>query len=523
MKRLLWLLAVLSVVWVSRPAWSQNYSGQVSLGYVWTDEEGDLSLNQPTFNTYEGVALSLRQFRFNLKDGMYVFGDLKNMTLNNRNLRAGVSKPGLFYVALDSRQYRRIYSADGGQATQRAVSGGNAWIQPHRLIRLFGGYSQTNRRGSSVELYELAGPPLPRAVDFKNQFYNVGVVVGERLRSLELEYKGQSYTDQLGVADQYKTVRYRASGRSAVPRYENLWVNAGYELYQRHRQTLGDSIETNLGWGGLRLNLKQGWTFRYSFVWDRTRATSEPVATDNIVNSVAAEKTFPGKGGLSVGYRYLLKDDIFFELKGNSFFASGWFKPDPRVDLRADVGTTSMDDKQANTLTGDNEVTRYRLSATLNDKPGKLRLKYESRQQKYDDIGSSMDYDRFGADLTLRREAYGSLTVSYSYILGEYADAYSTFEVDDNVLDGLIETARWHGVQALFGGTYLRSKRDLDTERFSVKAGGRFTFARRYTLEAIYTAHNFDDFIDANNPGLYTRYYTANIVEVNLISELGIQ
>jgi hypothetical protein len=193
------------------------------------------------------------------------------------------------------------------------------------------------------------------------------------------------------------------------------------------------------------------------------------------------------------------------------------------VDLRADVGTTSMDDKQANTLTGDNEVTRYRLSATLNDKPGKLRLKYESRQQKHDDIGSSIDYDRFGADLTLKREAYGSLTVSYSYILGEYADAYSTFEVDDNVLDGLIETAQWHGVQALFGGTYLRSKKDLDTERFSVKAGGRYTFARRYTLEAIYTAHNFDDFIDANNPGLYTRYYTANIVQVNLISELGIQ
>jgi hypothetical protein len=121
----------------------------------------------------------------------------------------------------------------------------------------------------------------------------------------------------------------------------------------------------------------------------------------------------------------------------------------------------------------------------------------------------------------LKREKYGTLTVSYTNIQGEYIDVVNTFEMDDHLLDGLVESTTWHGVQALFGGTYLSSKGDLDTERFSVKAGGRYTFAKRYTLEAIYTAHNFDDFVDANNPGLYTRYYTANIVEVNLVSELG--
>lgn len=503
-------------------AWSKDYSGQVILGYLWMDEEGNRAVNQPTFNTYKGVTLSLRQLRFNLKDGSYVFGDLKNVTLNNRNLRAGVSKPGLYYLALDSKQYRRIYSADGGNATQRAVTGGNVWVQPHRNVRVFGGYSLTQRRGAFVELFELGGPPPAKAVDFTNQFYNAGVVVSQRLRSLELEYKGQSFRDELGLADDYKTIRYRVSGRSAVPQHEELWVNAGYELYQRHRETLGDSIETNLGWGGLRLNLEGGWSARYSFLWDRTRSTSEPVATDNIVNSIAAEKTFLQKGGLSAGYRYLLKDDVFHELKGRSFFAAGWFRPITTLDLRADVGTSSLDDKQGTTLAGDLDLTKFRISATFHDAPGRLRLKYESREQKRDDIGSSSDYARIGADLTLNRDAYGRITVSYNNIQGEYVNATSTFEVDDHLLDGLVETARWHGVQALLGGTYLRSKKDLDSERFSVKAGGRFTFAKRYTLEAIYTAHNFDDFTDANNPGLYTRYYTANIVEVNLISELGI-
>ena len=521
MKRLFCILAILTGLLLSQGAQATDYSGQVSIGYVFMDEEGDLSLNQPTYNEYEGVALSLRQLRFNLKDGTYIFGDLKNVTLNNRNLRAGVSKPGLFYLALDSKQYRRVYSADGVQNTQRAVSGGTAWVQPHKNVKVFGGYSLTHRRGSFIELYELGGPPPAKNVDFKNQFYNGGVVIGERLRSIELEYKGQSYTDELGVADDYKTSRFRASGRSAIPRYERLWVNAGYELYQRQRQTLGDSIETNLGWGGLRLNLDQGITAKYSFLWDRTRSTSEAVATDNIVNAFGVEKTFMQKGGIGVGYRYQLKDDIFHELQGHSFFASGWYRPTPKIDLRADVGTSNLDDKQATTLAGDDENTRYRISASFHDTPGKLRIKYESREQKRDDIGSSIDYDRFGADLTLNRDAYGRLTVSYSNIQGEYVNALSTFEVDDHLLDGLVETRKFYGVQALFGGTYMRSKKDLDTERFSVKAGGRFTFAKRYTLEAIYTAHNYDNFLDANNPGIYTEYYTANIVEVNLISELG--
>jgi hypothetical protein len=503
-------------------AHARDYSGQVVLGYVWLDEEGSLAVNQPTFNTYEGVALSLRQFRFNLKDGTYLFGDLKNITLNNRNLRAGVSRPGLYYLALDSKQYRRIYSADGASATQRAVTGGNAWIQPHRILRVFGGYSLTHRRGAFVELYELGGPPPTRKVDFKNRFYNAGVVVGERLRSLELEYKGQSYTDELGVADDYTTARYRVSGRSTLPRYERLWVNGGFELYKRQRKTRGDSLETKLGWAGLKLNLDGGVTARYSFVWDRTRSTSEPVATDNIVNSFAAEKVFAGKGGLSAGYRYLLKDDVFHELSGNSLFAAGWVRPMPKLDLRLDAGTSSLDDKQGSTVTGDQDLTKYRLSATYHDTPGRLRVKYENREQKRDDIGSSIDYSRLSADLTLKREAYGQITVSYSFIQGEHVDALNTFRFDDQVLDGLLETARWHGAQALLGGTYLRTKKDLDTERFSVKAGGRYTFAKRYTLEVIYTAHNFDDFVDANNPGLYTQYYTANIVEVNLISELGI-
>ena len=526
MRRALGVAAILGGLCLATAAHAADYTGKLSLGYVYLDEEGDRSVNQPTFNTYEGVALSLRQFRWNAGNGMYVFGDLKNITLNNRNARAGIARPGQFNLDLHTRQYRRIYNADGTNNTQRSVTGGSAWIQPHRNFRVYGNYDQTYRRGSTVELYDISGLPNVNSVDYNNSYYRAGVLISDRQRALELDFKGNSFDDRTdGSTTDFTTRRYRIAGRAPLPQHERLWLNAGFERYERNRKT-GDSLATNVGWGGLRYNFAEGWAARYSFIWDRTRATTEPAATDNIVNSFAAEKNWPRLGGLSVGYRYLLRDDVADEFKGNGIFVAGWLTPAPRWLFRADYGMTSWDDKQQTSLTGDDERTRFGLSATFHDTPGDLRLKYENRTRKRDDIGSKIDFERIGIDLTLVQKRYGRLTAGYSYIKGDYTDAVNTdsssFKFTDHLIDGQIESATWHGVGVLFGGSYIRSKQYLDVERFTIRAGGRFTFAKRYTLEAIYSAHNFDDFNDGTT-SLYSKYYTANIVEVNLITELGIQ
>ena len=513
------MIAILGVLGSASTAVASSYTGKLALGYVWLDETGDRSLNQPTLNLYEGMALSLRQFRWNATNGTYVFGDLKNITLNNRNARAGISRPGQYYLALHTRQYRRIYSADGSQNTQRSVNGGNAWIQPHRNIRLYGNYDLTHKRGSIVELYDLTVPSID-PVDFKYNHYRAGVRLSKKQSSLELDFRGASYDDQDDSATtDFTTTRYRISGRTPIPRQDRLWLNAGYAYYKREREQ-GNELTSSIGWGGLRYNFPGGWAARYSFFWDRSRATTEPVATDNIINSFSAEKTWARKGGLSAGYRYYINDDVWHAYKGNGFFAAGWLRPTPAWNFRADFGTTSMDDQQQNTLTGNADNTRVNVSAAYYATFGKLRAKYENRSRKQDDVGSTIDFNRLGADLTLKNKRYGRLIASYTYTKGDYTNAESTFHFNDHLLDGQIETASWKGLEVLFGGSYLRSQKDLDTERFSIRAGGRFSF-KRYGIEVMYTSHNFDDFNAANTPGLYTEFYTANIVQVNLITDLG--
>ena len=498
------------------------YSGALSLGYVFLDEEGSRAVNQPTFNTYEGAALSLSDFRYDLADGSYLQADLRNVSLKNRRMRLGFTRPGFASVTLRHNRSRHVTSDDAGAHTRRSQISGEAWLQPHEKIRFFGGYGVLDRRGAFQELYELGPLPARRDVDYQQQSYHAGARLRHGRGTLELEFRGSSFTDDLETLDDRTRSRYRISAKAPAAGYERLSLNGGFQHYEARREDAGDTLSVNTFWGGAGLDFCRGFSTRYSATWDRARRTGDRSSTDNIINSVSAQKVWTGRGGLSAGWQYHLNDDVFHDVRSNGFFGTAWIQAASWLDLRGNLGLTSRDDRDATTLTGDADLTRYGLTATFRTAMGKLRARFESRARAWDDIGSSADYTRAGADVTVIEKRYGTLTGSYFYMQGDYDEATGdTFTFADHVVTGRFESASYHGVAALAGGTYLRSKEDLDTERFNVDLGGRYSFGGRYSLEAVYTAHNFDDLLQAETEPLYTRYYTANMVEISLRTELG--
>ena len=68
------------------------------------------------------------------------------------------------------------------------------------------------------------------------------------------------------------------------------------------------------------------------------------------------------------------------------------------------------------------------------------------------------------------------------------------------------------------GGTYARGKQDLDWERTNLKLSGTYQLPHRHRLQVKYTVYNFDNYSDPSP--LYSQFYTANIVELNLIKDL---
>lgn len=502
-------------------AQANDYTGAVKIGYTILDEEGNIAVNQPTFNTYEGFGLSLNNFRYNFDDGTRLSANLQNLTLNNRNLRAGVTKSGRFGLNAYSNQYRRTYNFAGSEFTRRSQSGGDVWVQPHAHLRLFGGMGVTSKQGSVRELYEPDPLLALGQVDYGHTQYHAGAQFRYRSSSVTGEYRGSSFTDDLNAINDRKSQRFKISASSPLRRWKNVWLNAGFQHYENRLENLGDTLSANTVWGGGRIFLKEGLAGRYSFIWDRAQRTGDISATDNLMHAISLGKTWSGQGGITVGYRNLVNDDAFDVLKTNSFFFSGWAQPAPRVTLRADVGTSSTDDADGTTLTGNEDVTRFGGSVTLRHDYGRLRIKAESRKKDNNDIGSEIDFTRVGADATLAEGRFGELSAAYNLITGKYENSAGMFEFRDHIVTGQALTRAFYGAKVGVGGTYLRSQQDLDIDRVSVSLLGRYAFATRYTLEVVYTAHNFDDYNNANMTTLYSEYYTANIVEINLITELG--
>ncbi|HEX2896996.1 MAG TPA: hypothetical protein VHP63_02985, partial [candidate division Zixibacteria bacterium] len=331
---------------------------------------------------------------------------------------------------------------------------------------------------------------------------------------LELSLRGSDFNDDINPTNDRKSIQYRVTGSAPVPRAKGLFVNGGFQHYDLELPNIADTLTANTGWGGLRYFHEKGYYAKYSFIWDRARTTTDLAATDNITNALYLGKEWRSLGGFTVGYSYKLNDDINDELQTDAVHLSGWYKPHRQVTLRAGYGTEISDVESGTTLTGDKDVTRYNVSGTYKFKQGTWRAKFESKQTENKDIGSNADFTRIGTDINFNIEIYGDFSVSYDFLNGDYENSEGTFEFNDHVLWGNFLSRRYREFQFGFGCTYVRSLEDLDVENFSLKFSGNYIFSKVNKVEIIYTVHNFDDFDDPSP--VYSRYYTANIVEISL-------
>lgn len=509
-----WLPAIVILLLVGA-AFSADNGGRVRVGYVFLDEEGNRAVNQETFNTYEGPSLSLDNFRYLTGGGLNLSADLRDITMNNRNLRAGISKPGRFGASLYHNQYRRNYGFDGGTFTRRSVMGGQFDCTPSKYISLFGGFDRTKKHGGRTMPYEFRDDTTIVGSDYTQTSVNVGVQTFLAGGTLRMEYRTFDFNDDFNVDGDRGARQFSATAFLPIPRYERVTVSGGYQ-YRRDRHDATDTkLETNTGWGGVRAMLPLGWSLDGRFLFARTKHGSAYAETDNVVTTVAASRSWPRWGGVRVGYENRIADDLINRTVANVLMAAGWVKVDPRLSLRARWSTRMKEVKTGATLLGDEDVTRYMVGARYRDTLyGELSLQFQGRVRTNDDIDTRVEYTAATAAATVDRLRYGVATVTYSYYLGTFenraAFGVDAFEFADHVVTGTLRTMRWRHIRGMVAGTYYRSRRDCDVEKFGVSVGAEYELPSDMTVEATYRAVNYDDFLVGN------RYYTGNIVTVNV-------
>ncbi len=517
-ERFLVSIAVASLLLLAASLSADEYDGTVRVGYLYLDREGDQSVNQSTFNLYQGLEISLERFSYLFDNGVNLSANIDNAALENRNLSIGATKTGRWGIGFTHNSYRRQYGFDGETKTKRHRSGGQIWWRARPWLKVFGGVGLTKKTGDMLALFDPQQVATGDGVDYAHWFYNAGFTVRRARSTAQVEYRGSTFTDNEDLLNDRNTQRFRASASVPIPAYENLLLNGGYQYYRVYLESRPDTLRAHTLWGGARLSLSKGYSVRYSFIFDRARRTGDLAETDNITHAFYAGKSWVRRGGVTVGYRYRMKDDVSDELTGNAYFVTVWFKPITDLKLRAGYGSEDLNVDEGQTLTGNTERRRGWLSARYQTAHGWARLSLQSRQTDNDEIGSSAEYMRLATDLSVEVPEYATLVGSYSYGTGEYTNSSGEFEYNEHIIKGDVTSREYKNTTVGFGGTYLRSRRDLDIEGFSVRFTGQYKFEKGWGLRATYSSHNFDNFNDPSP--VYTEYYTDNVVQISLSYDL---
>jgi hypothetical protein len=335
-----------------------------------------------------------------------------------------------------------------------------------------------------------------------------------------MELRHSDLDDDLGTIGYRDANSFNLDAHLRIPEYDWLDLSGGY-YYRSDKSDFYDlELKTNQGWGGLKLHLPELYMVDYRILFARTKHTGGDRATDNVVNTVAIGKVIKGFGGVRIGYENRIADDLSDRTVSHGFLFKGWYNYEKRLFVKASLATRDKDVKTGATLLGDEDLTRYSVTAQYRvEEWGDVRAQWQGRVRTRDDLMSKVNYDALSFNANLKRNEYGRLTLRYSYYLGKYENSndQTDFEFSDNIVSVTLYPRSYRNITAQVGGSYYRSRRDLDTEKSSLNFGVTYNFLKDHKLEIKYNVFNFDDFL------AQSAYYTANIVEINITKAISIE
>lgn len=541
------VLAALALILFGMNVLAAEGSGSVKVGFTSVDEEGNLSVDQSSYNLYEGLGLSLSDWNYAFDNGVGLHADFQNLTLNNRVMDLQLGKPGLFKFNGNNSQYRRFYNIDGTVFTRRNNTNLRLSFNPAKQVELFGGFNLVDRHGADELMPQSNYGPevldtLPRLIDYKQSRFTGGIKWDNKRSMVRAFYRATTFDDATEADNDRTGSELNLVASTIVPNYDWILLSGGYVMRDSKLDNLEAELKTHQGWGGARFNFPDQFVVEYRMTYGWAERTSEEDRTvDNIYQLFSIGKNFKRIGGIRAGYEMRTQDDFIQKVTSSGFLFEGWLKPTDKLSFNGMFTTRSEETDEGRRLLGDLDVTRHQFTASYTDPTwGRFKVRWQQRTRENDplftegltsgiglttpeasEVNTKVEYNSLTPELTLRRADLGSLTVTYSLITGSFENVQDSvdYEFRDHVISGTVAPRSVGPLAVDFTATYFSSKRDNDIEKFSIEIGGKYTFIKNHHLDVRYTAINFDDYKTLG--GNYTQYYTGNIISVNLIKDLS--
>ena len=515
----IYLLTLAILLIVSSIGFASGIEGGLTtkLGYTYIDESDNLSINQQTFNRYEGFNFSLNDINLSLEKGYNLFGQLSNITQNNRNLRLTAARYGAFSLSGFNNQYRRTYSKDGSLFTRRESSGINGSLNITKQFKLFGGWIYEDKDGTAKTYFR----PTPDADEFSINYsryaYNLGASIKADNSYGRFEYKNVIYENDLDFDRDRTSDIYNLNLSGFLPDYKKFRFAGGYYHRNDNIEDYDTEFNTDSYWAAVKLYLQQQWSINYRLLTAESEHNQNNLITDNNYHTISLSKAFKKQGGMRFGYEYRSSDNGLNHTQSDGYLANGWYNHDNRLFIKARYSFISKEVDDGETMLGESDRSRHFISIRYVDKSwGGIKGKIEKRIKKYDDIEIEIDYTSASSEIKLNHR-YADLRVSYLYRIGDYTNRTreDNYEFSDHIVSASFTPKRIYQFDLRGNIYYYRSQRDLDLEKFSFGVDLSWEFLADYALEIKYKLNTYDDLLYIDD------HYTSNIIEINLINELS--
>lgn len=497
-------------------SFAQNGGGDLKLGYIYIDDEGNRSVSHSSFNYYDGPSISLENFHYRFKNGFRIKSNLENINLENRNLSFELSKTGLFGIDVNTNRYRRVYDFDGDSNTKRDLTSARLWFYPNRHVKFFGDGSFNSVTGVVRDSFDPGFNAISRELDYRRSKYGVGVRVKHSGRMFQAEYNAAAYSDNIDELKDQSRMRYRFMGYFPVPNFEWLILSGVLQRFKTEYDETGFELKSTTARGSVLARLQNNLLLNYIAFFNRAGSDSDFVKTDNVAHLIYASYTKPAMFGVTAGYQMDINDDFEDEIKANSYYFSVWLKPYEVFEFKTEYGFRAEEVEDGFRLVGNEDRSRIRAYGTYRKAElGSFRIGFENKLRKNEELDSEADFNRYHFDLFLENLEVFMLSGGYSYFKGNYENNDTEFDFMSQQVYINIDSREYMGLAGGFGITYFRNELDLDDESINMTFRGSYKFWSGNRVELVYRVFNFDNFL------LMDQYYTENIVEFNLIKSLS--
>jgi hypothetical protein len=486
-------------------------TARIKTGYIIADEVGNYSADLTTYNIYDGLALSLNDFKYLFHNGFLLRLDMSRITLNNRDLSINLEKPGRCGIRLKNNQYRRFYDFRGNDFTRRHQTAASFWLSPQKYVKFYGGVDYSGKSGTTISQVNPGSFPLRVPIDYNQSVAKLGLNLNYKGHLIQGDCNLTDFDDRKNPRHDRSHSRIRLMALSPVPRHRWLTLSGGYWHFKTGYEAERHEISSVCAWGRTVAKLPGDYELAYSFSLNRTDSDNDLEATENLAHSFYVSRRWHNLATLTLGYQHGVNDDSGRVIKADAVILSAWIKPVRQFEFRAEHGIRAEHVDEGERLTGDEDHRRFKCSAEYKYRHrGSITAGYEDKTRKNDRPGCTIDFSRFFVDAALSLDKYGYLSAGYVHLTGEYNSGESRFAFADHLFYGDLSSVERHGVSARLGLSYYRCRRDHDIEELSMRFSADYHFAGNYNLDIGYNLHNFDDFL------IIDQYFTANIVELSL-------